>query len=333
MLVVVVKPASNTSKSMISSGLGFAAAAAASWGGLGLGASGNDIGSTGSTFQIFIKDLKKGIADSLTDEKLTLGFLERIRLNSLSISSLNPLDSLLDPCFIRDLQERFFNDVLERLEKVRKSHIDTLSNLERQCARLMTLLRPYYEKFAVSLVSPPVRSNEFVELVSKGKFCPIVEENGKGSAEENKTITSSIFINQPSLDTAKLVILRARRSYLRETRDTNSGGSDQNDSLNYGLEIEGVLQRIYVQFRDLCESFGQEMLQKIKILTLSRTEDIIKYRWNLVESLVSRRISSLEDLESWRYFKEKFRVASEEDPHIIDFKVIFERYIFIIFHL
>mmetsp|Transcript_6967 Transcript_6967/g.13311 ORF Transcript_6967/g.13311 Transcript_6967/m.13311 type:complete len:922 (+) Transcript_6967:76-2841(+) len=347
-LVVITKPSDITSGGLLSSGLGMAA----SWSGMSKGLSavtGSGGGIDG--FTTLVKDLEVCFTESLFGEQFTLGHMLRQLaqadsglscLGSLAERQnqqlppppvkppLQPLDSLLDPFFIRDLQESFLYEVNSRLDNLTTTSMKKISDLERQCARLMTLLRPFYARCAITPLTPPAKSPEFSNFLNE-KSSDVLLAGGLPSTSDSSSSLLSptptdVRIQQPTVETAKLLILRARRTFLREQREENMNGFSSPGSFNvdpqskHCIEVHGVVQLIYSQLRDMCESYAREYAVTLNTLSASRTEHVEKFRWQLVQALASRDVHTAEDAEVWKLFKEKFRVASTSDPFIVDFR-------------
>ena len=338
-LVVILKPSVDLPKGLLVGGLSMAAG----WGGMGLGTRGS-----AEDFDTFVKDIEASFTRSLNGEQLTIGYLHQHNenissgLNSLttlakqqsmksstsppvSLTPLPPLESLLDPYFVRELQEAFIRDTYNRLNELMISHLDSIETLEKQCARLMTLLRPFFVRCDIKPPTPPGQSASFTKFVNDGR-----DRFTNGVAHDSESATpcnslSEVSIHNPTLESSKLLILRARRTYLREKREETLDGfsSDHYNvdaSVKHRSEVYGVLQLMYSQLRGMCEVFGEEYSTALSSLMMFRRQDVENFRWKLVECLVNRTICTSEDKEVWAGLKEKFRVASASDPYIIDFR-------------
>jgi hypothetical protein len=229
----------------------------------------------------------------------------------------------LDPYFVRDLQESFLREVQSRLGDLTAATLEEVSNLEKQCARLMTLLRPIYARCGIPSATPPKQSQLMLaKFIEEGRGEVVTD--GAGAAPAS---SSGISIQQVTLETAKLLILRARRTFLREQREENLNDITPHASFNvdvllkHGIEVQGVLQLINAQLRGMCEAYGEEYAGTLQDLVTTRIEHIKHFRYQLIHSLVSRKIHTAEDVELWRRFKVDFRVANVTDPFIIDCRV------------
>ena len=361
-LVVVLKPSDMSQRGLISSGLGIAA----SWSGMGLsGGISAGGGSCTVGFETLVKDLEACFTESLHGEQFTYGHLlqqlKRAQAGSGGLLSLGtlaerqiqqlpattsevnlllpPLDSLLDPNFVRDLQESFLREVKNRLTTLTSSNLNTVADLERQCARLMTLLRPFYARCAINSLTPPTKSPAFTNFMSEintkfgldrgtGDTAPSTATMVSSSSSIGACVSSGdITIQQATLETAKLLILRARRTYIREQREDSLNGFASQSNFNvdahskHSLEVQGVLHLIYLQLREMSEVYANEYANTLKALIAIRSEHIEKFRWQLIQALAKRDIHTSEDKEMWKLFKDKFRVADEAYPFIVDFRV------------
>jgi hypothetical protein len=358
-LVVVLKPALVSPRGYLSSGLGIAA----SWGGMGLGGISAAATNDPEVFGTFVKDLEACFTESLAEEQLTMGHLMRLLqrppltgINFLStlaerhaqssiitpassscpssspLPPVAPLDSLLDPYFVRDLQEAFLHEVHTRLEALKASNLSSAMTLEKQCARLMTLLRPFYSRCAIAPLTPPGKEPAFTKFMHEGREMLTPEMFGDKSSSSSTPVvvstasSSDMSIQHATLETSKLLILRARRSFLREQREESLNSFDTSPTFKvdvtskHGIEVQGVLRLIYSQLRDMCEAYGEEYSTTLKALMANRTAHIENFRWQLIHTLVARKIHTAEDKDIWRGFKDKFRVVTEADPFIVDFR-------------
>lgn len=315
-LLVVLKPAEEAALGILSNGLGLAASwvmgmenKAASRGGESTG---------GSAFNTFVEDMESSFTESMRSEQLTNDHLLRPLVQPVpTYPPLAPLDSLLDPYFVWDLQETFHGDVQSRLQSLQSSLLEELAALEKTCARLMTLLRPFLIRSAIVAPALPGKAPAFVQFMAEG-----CGELPVDHSSDQVSQSSDVCIEKASPDSSKLLILRARRSYFRDQKDNfKPAGENSNALVQHATEVQGVIQRILSELQLMCEELGDQMAATLRELVSSRKRDIERFRDDLVRSLATRSIVSAEDQVLWRTFTEQFRVASESDPIIIDFRV------------
>ena len=68
-----------------------------------------------------------------------------------------PLESLVDPLFVRDLMGSYAQELRYNLEAVGVSLDSFVEKLEKQCARLMTTVKPMYQRCGMAVPSPPLK--------------------------------------------------------------------------------------------------------------------------------------------------------------------------------
>lgn len=113
------------------------------------------ITSTGYT-QLFVDtiyEIFSMIAIALHEESMTLYTLHRTinndgndKTKQQQQSTFTPLDSLVDPYYIRELYDTYFKELEENVQIMSRSLLESIEQIEKQCARLMTLLRPIYDR-------------------------------------------------------------------------------------------------------------------------------------------------------------------------------------------
>lgn len=108
--------------------------------------------STGYT-QLFVDtiyEIFSMIAIAIHEESMTLYTLHRTiniqQANQTTTTTFTPLDSLIDPYYIRELYDTYFKELEENVHIMSKSLLESIEQIEKQCARLMTLLRPIYDR-------------------------------------------------------------------------------------------------------------------------------------------------------------------------------------------
>ena len=132
-LVVVYAP-SRTGASATATLLGTLAGGRAGSGSRG-GGSGN--------FPAFVAEVHELLCRALAAEGWTLSALTADKVRAVQGG---PLDSLVDPHHVRELHDSFLRELDVNVATISHSLLDYITQLEKQCARLMTLLRPIYDR-------------------------------------------------------------------------------------------------------------------------------------------------------------------------------------------
>lgn len=95
------------------------------------------------TFETFVGEVHETLCRALADEGWTLHALSAPTGRATLII---PLDSLVDPFFVRELHDCFLRELDVNVSTISFSLLDYITQLEKQCARLMTLFRPVYDR-------------------------------------------------------------------------------------------------------------------------------------------------------------------------------------------
>lgn len=95
------------------------------------------------SFDSFVLEVHESLCRALASEGWTLSTLFSVHGRA---PLLIPLDSLIDPYFVRDLHDSFLRELDVNVSTISFSLLDYITQLEKQCAKLMTLLRPIYDR-------------------------------------------------------------------------------------------------------------------------------------------------------------------------------------------
>eukprot|EP01040_Poterioochromonas_malhamensis_P004979 gene4979-5340_t len=219
-------------------------------------------------------------------------------------------EGILDLSFIRDLQLTSSQLMNQRILK-EVNYLDTqvIKLNEMKCAKLMTLLKPYYQKAGIALpVVPTSRALTSYPLILQRDT-----------------------IKEPTLETARLLLLKARKNYrtfvnqeMKKVSIVNlidvGNSTDHPDYLTHEYEVSFLTKELVQQLNDWSEEeysirmkrkmlSVQDRLDTLKqfsiqlLLTLhnrfveNHVNSIIQYQEQLQQS--SSGISSLWTFSSW----------------------------------
>lgn len=219
-------------------------------------------------------------------------------------------EGILDLSFIRDLQLTSSQLMNQRILK-EVNYLDTqvIKLNEMKCAKLMTLLKPYYQKAGIALpVVPTSRALTSYPLILQRDT-----------------------IKEPTLETARLLLLKARKNYrtfvnqeMKKVSTVNlidvGNSTDHPDYLTHEYEVSFLTKELVQQLNDWSEEeysirmkrkmlSVQDRLDTLKqfsiqlLLTLhnrfveNHVNSIIQYQEQLQQS--SSGISSLWTFSSW----------------------------------
>jgi hypothetical protein len=99
---------------------------------------------TARSFHAFVLEVHEVLCRALASEGWTLATLFATTGRGPLII---PMDSLIDPYFVRELHDSFLRELDVNVSTISFSLLDYITQLEKQCAKLMTLLRPIYDRY------------------------------------------------------------------------------------------------------------------------------------------------------------------------------------------
>ena len=99
-------------------------------------------GGSGSFFA-FVAEVHELLCRALAAEGWTLSALTGGKVRAVQGG---PLESLINPCHVRELHDSFLHELDVNVATISHPLLDYITQLEKQCARLMTLLRPIYNR-------------------------------------------------------------------------------------------------------------------------------------------------------------------------------------------
>lgn len=175
-----------------------------------------------------------------------------------------PLESLVDPLFVRDLMGSYAQELRYNLEAVGVSLDSFVEKLEKQCARLMTTVKPMYQRCGLAVPAPPVKkplSSFQLVMVRIQRVLPniylLLFTTCFWQPDSQTFLVSNVVAEEASgvgVNLARLMILRARRAYLNSRKEA---GADVLSSAATGVELSElryVLTHIFRQLRRYSET-------------------------------------------------------------------------------
>lgn len=282
------------------------------------------LASTTGYTQVFIDavyEIYSAIALAFYDECMTLYTLQSsLKVTSSSRSTFTPMDSLVDPYHVRELYDTYFKELEDNVHVMSKSLLESIEQIEKQCARLMTLLRPIYDRCRIPLPSPPPKSADISHFLDPITALPSSIPASSLPLSISSSSTRSI---ECTLEMSRLIILRARRLYKQQVE---ASPPIHSRFTSYQLEITHVLRFIYhdilttiTRYQEILTAYRTQIIQ-------DRTHAIDYYKTHLILSLKTRQILSPDDRQIFKQFHEKFRVITESEPYLYDLKVCYSLY-------
>ncbi len=209
--------------------------------------------STVSTEQVKLPQYITELFTALEDEELSISYYFINHVNPTTITSI------IDPFFIRDLIAASALDMIMTLTSLVEVLDVQVSTIEKQCARMMTLLKPPYQRANIALPTPnaPKSINEYpLELLQ----------------------TSVLDAN--SIDIANLFILRARKELKQLPQPPASS-----------MDVVNSLITIIVRYiRDWCNEEALIRLNRKRVAVKERITYIENFKKNLLCLLDSRSV-------------------------------------------
>lgn len=204
-------------------------------------------------------DLHHTVLNALHTEQFLISYLYSTSSSSLpSASSSATVDSIVDIHYVQDLQLAFAQELTRNIEAISHSLSSYITTTEKQCARLMTLLRPTFEMVGMEVPTPPTRKPE---------------------PPESHIANSSLC--DGSLEYSKLLILRARRKYCDISSQVPPSASPDS-------ELEFLLTYIFTQLRNLCETESKSIIAAKTTLAVERISAVENYERLLISTLQQR---------------------------------------------
>jgi hypothetical protein len=297
------------------------------------------------------------VALALNEEQMTLYALHHVpkpgttAVASVKTSPFTPLDSLVDPFHVRELYDTYFKELEDNVHLMSTSLLESIEQIEKQCARLMTLLRPIYDRCRLPLPSPPSKSTDISHFLDPITSLP----SSAPSSSLPLTFSSSSSVAAKSiectLEMSRLIILRARRLWKQQIASSPSASEgslalSQSSLSAYQVEITNVLRFIYHDIVTTIRRYQEILTTHRTQLIQDRTNAIDIYKTNLILNLKNRHIDpsigtagatagggggataggaggAPEDLQIFKQFSEKFRVITTAEPYLYDVKVCY----------
>ena len=196
----------------------------------------------------------------------------------------------LCPGYVKEIQTGMAEELLASLTRAGETVDQCIKTIDQRCARLMTTLKPQYVLAGLSLPdTPPIKS---LTSFSQGPTAP----------EESERL------GNVSMETINLLIFRTRKLLLDEkTKDKYDDHA--NDDLDL---IDTIIMKLSNRYnREILGRFQRKIDWAI-----DRVESVERYRLDLVKTLHCRDITSKEDINSMKIYKEQFRFPSDTEPII-----------------
>jgi hypothetical protein len=195
--------------------------------------------------------------------------------NESAINSYNFLcEGILDLSFIRDLQLAAGHVMNQKILKA-ASYLDSqvLKVNELKCARLMTLLKPYYIKAGIDLpVVPTTRSlNTYPLLLSRDS------------------------IKEPAMEVCRLCLLKARknyRNYVNNEIKNASAAISPKFALRHEFQVIFLTKDLIQQFMEWAAEEQKIRLQRKQNSVDDRLEQLKQFKIQLILALQNRFIEN-----------------------------------------
>lgn len=167
---------------------------------------------------------------------------------------LKSVSSVIDPGFVRDLQSSYAQDMLFNIKAVAGSLESYVTIVERQCARLMTILKPMFTRCGLTMPFPPPKKplSEYALALARKP------------------------IEEVSVEMSRLLILRARRAVKEKHSGKNSAQGDAQGGADTGTAGEHGYGREHE--RDFISDDGGIARSLLSALTVGDSTSVVSNR-------------------------------------------------------
>ena len=191
---------------------------------------------------------------ALEDEELSVSYY------FINHSSQPTITSIIDPCFIRDLVAASALDMIMTLTSLVEVQDSQVATIEKQCARMMTLLKPSYTRATIALPTPNVP---------------------KSINEYPLELQQTSVLDGNSIDIANLFILRARKQLKQSPHQPPSSSMDV---------VNSIITIIIRYIKDWCNEEALIRLNRKRLAVKERVLYIENFKKNLLYLLDTRSI-------------------------------------------
>jgi hypothetical protein len=255
-------------------------------------------------------------------------------LQNIGLDSLKWKDSIVDPCYIRDLQAAYAYDMIQSLQTIAISLEQYVANMEKKCARFMTLLKPTYNRCQLTLPPPP----------------------NKRPLESFPLDFNRKTMEETSLEMARLLILRSRKAIKQSQQHKSNqyttpekmpiievphlhadikvaynrfqNSTNETEFLSRLCEhfeyVNAIVKHIHGQLREWLHSESKARISRKSQAVTARVADIDLYKLSLLQYLHNRNIeaTTTNDLNILNDIKQNCRVITSKELYLLDVSAV-----------